>query len=303
MVEPSALESARSQLTPTDQIQTVLVIGAGWVGRQIVLQLAAFGVQVYWFDQFPAALNNGLDWLRGNGATIPSECGWRSDINEILSHVEIVDDLTKVSSNIALVIESVTEQSSAKRKVLSTVSKQFPQAIIASNSSYFTPSVLQRFVERPNRFAHFHFHVPVWKTRLVDIAACPETDAHTIVRLEELSNRIEQKPLVQLIENPGYVFNWMLKGLIQSSLQLVQRGVTTPENVDMAWKSVTGMPIGPFGMMDQIGLDLVYQTMSAGRFVDGDEVWSPLMELLDPYIEAGHLGVKTGSGFYVYNES
>jgi 3-hydroxybutyryl-CoA dehydrogenase len=214
-----------------------------------------------------------------------------------------VGELISVPENVALVIESVTEQSSAKRKVLNAVSRQFPHAIIASNSSYFTPSVLQRFVQGAERFAHFHFHVPVWKTRLVDIAAGPETDARTIVRLEELSNRIEQKPLIQLIENPGYVFNWMLKSLIQSSLQLVKRGVATPENVDMAWKSVTSMPIGPFGMMDQIGLDLVYQTMAAGRFVDGDEVWSPLMELLDPYIEAGRLGVKTGSGFYVYNES
>jgi 3-hydroxybutyryl-CoA dehydrogenase len=70
----------------------------------------------------------------------------------------------------------------------------------------------------------------------------------------------------------------------------------------MAWKSVTGMVVGPFGMMDQIGLDLVYQTMAAGRFIDGDEAWCPLMELLDPYIQAGKLGVKTGSGFYCYQD-
>lgn len=303
MVEPSALESARFQLTTTDKIQTALVVGAGWVGRQIVLQLAAHDVQVYWFDQFPAALTQGLEWLRDNGATIKAESDWKPDLREILSRIITVAELASVPESIALVIESVTEQSSAKRKVLNAVSRQFPHAIIASNSSYFTPSVLQRFVQGAERFAHFHFHVPVWKTRLVDIAAGPETDARTIVRLEELSNRIEQKPLIQLIENPGYVFNWMLKSLIQSSLQLVKRGVTTPENVDMAWKSVTSMPIGPFGMMDQIGLDLVYQTMAAGRFVDGDEAWSPLMELLDPYIEAGRLGVKTGSGFYEYNES
>jgi 3-hydroxybutyryl-CoA dehydrogenase len=302
MVEQSALDAARKQLSESEKIHSALVIGAGWVGRQIVLQLSAFGIQTKWLDQSSAALENGVLWLKNQGETIRSENGWKSAGDQSGGEVLAVPDMSLLTDDVDLVIESVTEQSSAKRKVLNAASEHFPAAIITSNSSYFTPSVLQRFVRSPERFAHFHFHVPVWKTKLVDIAACPLTNAKTIVRLEELSTRIDQKPLVQLIENPGYVFNWMLKSLIQSSLQLVQRGVTTPENVDMAWKSVTGMVIGPFGMMDQIGLDLVYQTMAAGRFIDGDDVWAPLMDLLDPYLRAGKLGVKTGSGFYSYQE-
>lgn len=303
MVEQSALDVARKQLNDSEKIRSALVVGAGWVGRQIVLQLSAFGIRTSWLDQSPAALENGLAWLKNQGDVIRTEQGWNIKIDGWEPEVLAINDLSCAPDNIDLVIESVTEQSSAKRKVLSSVSKRFPNAIITSNSSYFTPSVLERFVTDAERFAHFHFHVPVWKTKLVDIAACPATSAKTIIKLEELSLRIEQKPLVQLIENPGYVFNWMLKSLIQSSLQLVQRKVTTPENVDMAWKSVTGMVVGPFGMMDQIGLDLVYQTMAAGRFIDGDDVWCPLMELLDPYIQAGKLGVKTGSGFYCYQDS
>lgn len=301
MVELSALDFARKQLTDSEKIRSVLVVGAGWVGRQIVLQLSMFGIKTSWFDQSTFALDGGMDWLNTQGASLREQLVGTIP-GDGVSPVTKLESLTNSDAQIDLVIESVTEQSSAKRKVLTVVSKEFPEAIVTSNSSYFTPSVLQRFVEKPNRFAHFHFHVPVWKTKLVDIAAGQETDAMTIVKLEELAQRIEQKPLVQLIENPGYVFNWMLKSLIQSSLQLVQRNVTTPENVDMAWKSVTGMPIGPFGMMDQIGLDLVYQTMAAGRFVDGDEAWTPLMEILDPYLQSGKLGVKTGSGFYSYQE-
>ncbi|MCU0718906.1 MAG: 3-hydroxyacyl-CoA dehydrogenase NAD-binding domain-containing protein [Pirellula sp.] len=303
MVEQSALDAARKQLSESEKILSALVIGAGWVGRQIVLQLSAFGIKTSWFDQSPAALESGMRWLSNQGESIRVELGWKIENQPLGPNILAIHDISHARDDIDLVIESVTEQSSAKRKVLTAVSTRFPTAIIASNSSYFTPSVLQRFVTNPERFAHFHFHVPVWKTKLVDISACPETSAKTIARLEELSLRIEQKPLVQLIENPGYVFNWMLKSLIQSSLQLVQRKVTTPENVDMAWKSVTGMVIGPFGMMDQIGLDLVYQTMAAGRFIDGDDAWSPLMELLEPYIQAGKLGVKTGAGFYCYQES
>ena len=302
MVEQSALDEARKQLSESEKIHSALVIGAGWVGRQIVLQLSAFGIRTSWLDQSPAALESGMTWLNNQGDVICTEQGWKISSDHFKQEVHTLTDLSHASDDMDLIVESVTEQSSAKRKVLTAASNRFPNSIIASNSSYFTPSVLQRFVTNAERFAHFHFHVPVWKTKLVDIAACPETSAKTIVRLEELSSRIDQKPLVQLIENPGYVFNWMLKSLIQSSLQLVQRKVTTPENVDMAWKSVTGMVVGPFGMMDQIGLDLVYQTMAAGRFIDGDEAWCPLMELLDPYIQAGKLGVKTGSGFYCYQD-
>lgn len=302
MVEPAALDAARKQLDDSEKIRSTLVVGAGWVGRQIVLQLSAFGVKTSWFDQSAAALESGMAWLKHHGERISSEQGWGLLEDGFNTSVQVVHELSKAPDDIQLVIESVTEQSSAKRKVLTVVSERFPNAIITSNSSYFTPSVLKRFVANPERFAHFHFHVPVWKTKLVDIAACPDTSPKTMVLLEELSSRIHQKPLVQLIENPGYVFNWMLKSLIQSSLQLVQRNVTTPENVDMAWKSVTGMAVGPFGMMDQIGLDLVYQTMAAGRFVDGDDVWSPLMDYLTPYIQSGRLGVKTGSGFYHYDD-
>jgi 3-hydroxybutyryl-CoA dehydrogenase len=203
--------------------------------------------------------------------------------------------------HIDLAIESVSEQVSAKRKVLQQLSERLAEeSIIASNSSYFTPSILERFVTRPERFVHYHFHVPVWRTKLVDIAAGPSTQAIVLAKLEELSRRIQQVPLTQTVENSGYVFNAMLKSVIQSALQLVQKGVTTPEQVDFAWKSVMGMPIGPFGMMDQIGLDLVYQTMATARFVDGDSVWQPLMEWLEPYIASGKLGVKSGKGFYRY---
>ena len=160
--------------------------------------------------------------------------------------------------------------------------------------------MMQPHVISPERFANFHFHVPVWRATLVDIASGPMTDDATVQRLVDLSIRIGQTPLVQRIENPGYVFNWMLKALLQSALQLVDRKVAQPADIDMAWKKVTGMPIGPFGIMDQIGVDLIHQTMSHARFVDGDEEWQPLVDILQPYVDSNRLGVKTGHGFFDY---
>lgn len=291
----------------SSEIRTVLVVGAGWVGRQIVGQFVAHGLSVTWLDQSSDALNSGLTWIAEHRAEIYSAnqdsieraIGGASSCEEVRTCTNIDD----AGSSIDLVLETVSEQVSVKRKVLELVSARYPApTIIASNSSYFTPSILSRFVHDSARFANFHFHVPVWQTRLVDIASSPNTSESTLERLSELSIRVGQHPLVQRVENPGYVFNWMLRAVLQSALQLRANDVASPEDIDLAWKKVTGMPLGPFGMMDQIGLDLVYQTMSAARFVDGDAIWQPLLDQLRPLIDEGRLGVKVGCGFYKYSE-
>jgi 3-hydroxybutyryl-CoA dehydrogenase len=289
------------------EIRTVLVIGAGWVGRQIVGQFVAHGLSVTWLDQSGDALSSGLKWIAEHRAEIHSanhDSIQRAIGDSNANDVRTCTNIEDAGSSFDLVLETVSEQVSVKRKVLELASARYPSpTIIASNSSYFTPSILSRFVQDPARFANFHFHVPVWQTRLVDIASSPNTSESTVDRLSELSIRVGQHPLVQRVENPGYVFNWMLRAVLQSALQLRAKDVASPEDIDLAWKKVTGMPLGPFGMMDQIGLDLVYQTMSAARFVDGDAVWQPLLDQLSPLINDGRLGAKVGSGFYTYVET
>jgi 3-hydroxybutyryl-CoA dehydrogenase len=294
--------SVPDELDPQDRIEYVLVVGAGWVGRQIVGQMAAHGIQVSWMDQSSEALSSGIRWILDHRESIVERGKWPpGSAGSIEARITTTTDLETIQRRPGLVLESVTEQISIKRKVLQSVSSRFDSpTILASNSSYFTPSMLDRFVSRPERFANFHFHVPVWITQLVDIAAGKQTAPSTLHRLQDLAVRIGQHPLVQTVENPGYVFNWLLRSLLQASLQLLDRGVASPQQIDMAWKRVTKMPIGPFGMMDQIGIDLIHQTMSAARFVDGDAVWQPLIDQLQPLIDSNQLGVKTGAGFFDY---
>jgi 3-hydroxybutyryl-CoA dehydrogenase len=283
-------------------IQRVLIIGAGWTGRQIAGQMAIHGLDVTLVDSSATALAVSEKWILEQRELF-FEQGYWPDVSESLlaSHVHTASGLDAAVGEFDLVIESVSEQFSLKRRILKSVSERFQTpTIIASNSSYFTPSMMQPHVVAPERFANFHFHVPIWRATLVDIASGPMTTDATIQRLVVLAIRIGQTPLVQRIENPGYVFNWMLKALLQSALQLVDRKVASPADIDMAWKKVTGMLIGPFGMMDQIGVDLVHQTMSHARFVDGDDEWQPLVDILQPYVDSNRLGVKTGQGFFDY---
>jgi len=264
--------------------------------------MAINGLDVTLVDSNPSALDVSVKWIMDQRESF-CEQGYWPDLSEsvLASHVGTASGLDAVDGEFDLVLESVSEQFSLKRRIIKNYSERFhAPTIIASNSSYFTPSMMQPHVFLPERFANFHFHVPIWRATLVDIVSGPVTADTTIQRLVVLAIRIGQTPLVQRIENPGYVFNWMLKALLQSALQLVDRKVALPADIDMAWKKVTGMPIGPFGMMDQIGVDLIHQTMSHARFVDGDDVWQPLVDILQPYVDSNRLGVKTGQGFFDY---
>ncbi len=264
--------------------------------------MASHGLDVTLVDSLASALDVSRTWILDQRESF-FEQGYWPDVSydQLAGRIHTADGIEGVAGEFDLVLESVSEQFSLKRRIIKSYSERFPSpTIIASNSSYFTPSMLQPHVVSPERFANFHFHVPIWRATLVDIASGPMTEDVTLQRLVLLSIRIGQTPLVQRIENPGYVFNWMLKALLQSALQLVDRKVAQPADIDMAWKKVTGMSIGPFGIMDQIGVDLIHQTMSHARFVDGDEEWQPLVDILQPYVDSNRLGVKTGQGFFDY---
>jgi 3-hydroxybutyryl-CoA dehydrogenase len=290
-------------------VRRVAIVGAGWTGRQIAGQMAAFGVGVTLIDSVRSALEASRDWILAQRPRFCAEGFW-PEIGESLLDNRLrfaipsdplanqFDDPEGVPD---LLLESVPEQASLKRRILRNYSMVLPPStMIASNSSYFTPSTFSPHIVAPERFAHFHFHVPIWRATIVDIASAPETGQETRDRLIDLAVRIGQTPIVNRVENTGYVFNFMLKGLLQSALQLFDRGVVSPDEIDLAWRKATGMPVGPFGIMDQIGLDIMQQTMSNARFVDGDEVWGPLLEHVKKLVDQGKLGVKTGSGFFEY---
>jgi len=278
-------------------IERVAIIGAGWTGRQIAGQMVTHGVGVILCDESSGALNTSRAWILSNLNAFESQGYWPATSQEqVDERLELVhpdflfggDQAATVAEGVrgvGLVLECIPEQVALKRRVLKRASEVFGETtIVASNSSYFVPSTFSKHVRHPERYAHFHFHVPIWKATVVDVAAGPQTSEETLGRRE----------------NSGYVFNAMLKSVLKSALELLDRDVATAEDIDLAWRKATGMPIGPFGIMDQIGLDILLQTMSNGRFVDGDDVWSPLIAKLQPYIDAGHLGVKTGKGFYDY---
>ncbi|MFN7732429.1 MAG: 3-hydroxyacyl-CoA dehydrogenase NAD-binding domain-containing protein [Pirellula sp.] len=289
-----------------NQISRVTLVGAGWTGRQIAGQMVTHGIRVRVIDPSRAALDATQSWIEQQLEPLHRDGFWpQCTPSQLRERLELLtaNPSSETLEDPGLVLECVPEQVALKRRILRSYAERYgSETILASNSSYFVPSTFSKHIVAPERFAHFHFHVPIWRAALIDIAAGPETSEETLSSLADLAQRIGQTPLIQRTENTGYVFNWMLKALLQSALQLSDRDVATPSQIDMAWKIATGMLTGPFGIMDQIGLDIIQHTMSHARFVEGDAAWGKLLEQLQPLVDAGHLGVKTGKGFFDYGD-
>lgn len=292
---------ASSPQPSSQKIEHVLVVGAGWVGRQIAARLAQHGVKVWIFDRYPEVSRQAVAWMHSIASDLIDSSSTFVAV-DWLPNVQIAEQLFE--PNIDLVIESVPEQVSLKKRVLSELGERYSSpTVIASNSSYFVPSMLSRFVAAPERYAHFHFHVPVQHESVADIVGCEATDPVVLDRLAELATRIGQSPLRLKREHPGYVFNWLLQSLLRASLELVAKDVVDPAEVDRSWKAVTNMPLGPFGIMDRIGLDVIEQVLSNARWAETDSTsLDRLIEVLKGPLSQGHLGFKTQQGFYDYRQ-
>lgn len=284
-------------------IKVVLVVGAGWVGRQIAMSMAAGGCRVFLLDQKSAILQQAMDWMRAQATRLAEKGTWTEQQRINLSE-NVMGMIPRNKSMLSpdLVIECVPEQASLKKRVLRTLGDDFDSdVIISSNSSYFVPSMFQGSIKNPERFVHYHFHVPVFLTNAVDIMPWSGTSPEVVERLVELSERIGQKPLVCRREHTGYVFNWLLQALLKAAMELAQQGVAEPHEIDQRWKDLTGMKHGPFWIMDQIGLDVIQQVLQNGRFTQpmAAEV---LIEFLEPFVASGKLGQKAGEGFFSYSD-
>lgn len=284
-------------------IERVLVVGVGWVGRQIAVRMAQHGVQVWLYDRQTGVCEQALQWARSI-AHQPIDSDSPAVVGDGQWYANLHFSANLIGSPVQLVVESVPEQISLKKRVLRELSEAFPfPVLLTSNSSYFTPSVLSRFVAEPQRYAHFHFHFPVLRQTVSDIVGGEFTDPVVLDRLQELAKRIGQPAIRLRHEQSGYVYNWLLQSLLRAALELVARDVVDAPEVDRSWKAVTGMPVGPFGIMDLIGLDVIEQVLSNARWAEDSSVGlEELIAVLSKPINQGHLGVKRQQGFYDYRE-
>ncbi|MFH1920891.1 MAG: 3-hydroxyacyl-CoA dehydrogenase family protein, partial [Planctomycetota bacterium] len=174
-----------------------------------------------------------------------------------------------------------------------------PRTILTTNSSSLRISRIETATHRHGQLANTHFVQPIWKHPFVELMRGTATSDETLETLREFARSIGVVPFVVRRESTGFIYNRIWRAVKKEALHLVDRGVATPEDVDRTWMIQMETPMGPFGLMDRVGLDVVRDIEMVYHEESGDPSDAPPKLLLDK-IEKGELGVKTGKGFYTY---
>jgi len=291
---------AVSDTRTIEEIQKVCYVGAGTMGCANSLVAAVSGYDVVIYDVSSESLAEVRDKHREMGAFLVSS-GYCSVEQLEASAARIVceKNLQDAIANADLVSESIIEDLDIKREVFKELDKLCPpNAILTTNTSGLLVSDIEDVVERGDRFAALHSH---YGSPLIDIVGGPRTSRETIDILERYVLSLKCVPLVLHKENRGYVLNALIGPVITVGLILVAEGIASKEEVDAAWMKHRRAPMGPFGMMDLFGLNVVYDGWQHRESDPRVDALKPKVSaLLESYLNRGELGSKTGKGFYSY---
>lgn len=279
-------------------IKTIAVIGAGTMGSGIALSCASSGFKVILFDSFPGALQKGKEAITKN-------------INYLLNKGKINQDAASgIHENIRyaskielckadLVIEAIIEKADAKIAVFNQLVKiNNSYCIFASNTSSLSVNQIQKEISNPGRFSGLHFFNPANLMKLVEVVSGAHTNQHTINALVAFCKSLGKVPVV-CKDAPGFIVNRVARHFYLESLRILESSKTTPEMMDEVLENA-GFKMGPFRLMDLIGMDINYAvSQSLYDALDKPNRLKP-SAVQRMKVEQGKLGRKTGSGFYDY---
>jgi 3-hydroxybutyryl-CoA dehydrogenase len=278
-------------------IEKVCILGAGNLGSRVGLQAALSGYTVSIFDTNPDALLRSPGMMARIVRYLEKTNQLPTDEGEgIIKSIHFTDRPEAAVEDSDLINESVTEEVSVKENVWSLMGRIAPQkTLFTTNTSFMLPSQFAEISGRPSQFCALHFH-DVFYSRVVDIMPHPGTDPKWVPILEEFGRSLLQVPVVIQKEHPGYLFNTMLMAFLGTAGKLLTKEIATIEAIDKSWMVNFHVPMGPFGLLDSIGLDTAWQVTRKMP----DKQSQAFASLLKEYIDQGKLGEKTGEGFYTY---
>jgi 3-hydroxyacyl-CoA dehydrogenase len=282
------------------EISTVCYVGAGTMGCYNSLAAAVSGYHVVLYDVDEQTLQQVGERHREMASMLVGG-GYctHEDIAAALQRISLEANLARATAEADLVSESVVENLDVKRGVHRQLDVTCPSdTILTTNSSALPVSAIEDVVARGSRFAALHSHLG---SPLVDIVGGPRTDPAVIDVLKRYVESTKGVPLVLNKEYPGYVLNAMLGPVLGTALALVIDNVASREDIDRSWMLNRRAPMGPFGMMDLFGINVIFDSWQQ-RQLDArtGRLQPKVLELLRPYVDNGELGMKTGSGFYRY---
>jgi 3-hydroxybutyryl-CoA dehydrogenase len=285
------------------QVEKICVVGAGNMGHQIALGAALAGYKVKCTDTFPEVLQKAEQFA---DSYLPERVA-KGKLSEeaagaARSNLTFTPDLREAACDADLVIEAVIEKLEVKRQVFAQLDEICPpQAILATNSSYIVSSKVADATKRPAKVCNMHFFNPALVMKLVEVVKGPHTSEETAQAAMEAAKKMGKIPVLLHKEIYGFLVNRIVTAVRNEALYLYDLGVASYEDIDTAIVNGLGYPMGPFKLMDLVGIDLVYD-ITMGRFRDtGDPAHKPSPTVVEKYIK-GEWGRKKGKGFYDYPE-
>ena len=280
-------------------VSIVAVIGAGIMGRGIAHVAALGGFQTVLNDVSDELLQKAQSRIRQDlHKAVSIGKLTDSDMDAALARLTLDNNLERAAESAELVIEAVPEKMELKLDVFSRLDQACAnQAVLASNTSSLSITEMAAATRRPHQFIGMHFFNPVHKMKLVEIIRGLETDDDTFAIAETVSRKMG-KDTVQVKESPGFVTSRINALIGNEAFYMLQEGISSARDIDKALKLGLNHPMGPFEMIDLVGLDTRLSILNFLHQTLGEK-YRPC-PLLVEYVKAGRLGKKVGRGVYEY---
>ncbi len=284
------------------EIKTIAVIGAGTMGRGIAHVAVLGGYRTVLEDLLPAALRKAETEIRNNlDKAVELKKVSAEDANAAIDRLEYADSVEEAAREADLVIEAVPEEMESKIEIFTLLDKICrPGTILASNTSSLSITEIASVTYRAKKCLGMHFFNPVHKMKLLEIVRALETDDDAVAAATEVGRRMG-KDVVVVKESPGFITSRINAMIGNEAFYMLQEGIASAADIDKALKLGLNHPMGPFELVDLIGLDTRLHILEYLHKTLGEK-YRPA-PLLVQYVKAGRVGRKSGRGVYEYAES
>jgi len=283
-------------------VQTIAVIGAGIMGRGIAHAAAIGGYRTILEDLLPAALRKAETEIRANlDKAVELNKVTAANADAAFRRLEYAGSVEDAAREADLVIEAVPEEMESKIEIFTLLDKICrPNTILASNTSSLSVTEIASVTYRAKRCLGMHFFNPVHKMKLLEVVRALETDEDTLATAVEVGKRMG-KEVVVIKESPGFITSRINAMIGNEAFYMLQEGIASASDIDKALKLGLNHPMGPFELVDLVGLDTRLHILEYLHKSLGDK-YRPA-PLLVQYVKAGRLGRKSGRGVYEYSEA
>ena len=283
-------------------MRNVLVCGAGLMGHGIAQVMAAAGHKVWLYEPETSRAEAGRERIAKNLDRAVEKGKLAQEArDEVLGRVSVAEDLAEGATQAELVVEAVFEDESVKARLFAEIARSAPEsAILASNTSSIAITGLAAALPESRRanFVGMHFFSPVPVMPLIELIRGEQTSDATEAYVREIAAELNKKVIVSQ-DRPGFIVNRVLMPFLAEAMRAYEEGLATAEDIDTGAKVGLNHPMGPLELADFIGLDVCLHIMEVLH--EGfDEAHFAPPDVLRDLVEAGHLGQKTGRGFYTY---